>query len=188
MNQTTAAIELDPQHSIIHCSGIWTISNLSRIQKQLKNIHWPTNEELTIDGSRIVDLDSAGSWLLQNCLLTLEKQGKRIKRIGFSEEQTAILNLIYSQTLNIQASTSPHRKNILYTLGIETLNKYQQALDILTFMGELFVAFCETLMMHRRFAWRSFTSVIQTAGYNALPLIATLSFLVGIVLTYPTVM
>src|SRR3990167_9433939 len=54
----------------------------------------------------------------------------------------------------------------------------------LSFVGEMMMAFFELIARPRRLAWRLILRNIEDVGYHAMPIVALLIFLVGLVLTY----
>lgn len=59
-----------------------------------------------------------------------------------------------------------------------------QGRDLLAFVGEAAVAFATSVAQPRRIRWRPILYNIRTAGFDALPIVGLLSFLLGIVVAY----
>jgi len=55
---------------------------------------------------------------------------------------------------------------------------------VLGFIGELFQLFARNILNPKKLSWRGVLNTVDEMGYCALPIIALLSFLIGVVLTY----
>ena len=69
-------------------------------------------------------------------------------------------------------------------LGKHTVQGVVNSLDFLGFLGEISLIMRTYLFKPKRLQWRALLRTVEDAGYHALPIIALLSFLVGVVLAY----
>ncbi|MES2502396.1 MAG: ABC transporter permease [Pseudomonadota bacterium] len=83
--------------------------------------------------------------------------------------------------LAISATATP---NLFERVGISTISLLDQFIEALVFIGETAVALTKSVMQPRRIRWRPILFNIRTAGFNALPIVGLLSFLLGIVVAY----
>jgi phospholipid/cholesterol/gamma-HCH transport system permease protein len=72
----------------------------------------------------------------------------------------------------------------LEKLGRSTAATIEQALALLGFIGESAFAFAKSMAQPSRIRWRPILYNIRSAGFDALPIVALLSFLLGIVVAY----
>lgn len=72
----------------------------------------------------------------------------------------------------------------LDNLGRITTNALEQALALLAFIGEAALAAARSLAQPSRIRWRPILYNIRSAGFDALPIVGLLSFLLGIVVAY----
>ena len=81
---TDAAVEV--RGSELRCIGTWTVAHLVAIEHWVESPPATALErglgeqgpaELTIDGSGILALDTAGAWLLRQMVVALERSGLR---------------------------------------------------------------------------------------------------------------
>jgi phospholipid/cholesterol/gamma-HCH transport system permease protein len=130
-------------------------------------------------------LDRAGAWLLHNLVQQLIQDGKQVEWANFSTEHQSILDLVNSQSEKIeQVPTAPPPHSWLYQLGENVVDKCVQAKDFLDFIGETTVNILYSLYSPKRIQWRGLLNTIDETGFRALPIIALLLFLIGIVLAY----
>jgi phospholipid/cholesterol/gamma-HCH transport system permease protein len=69
-------------------------------------------------------------------------------------------------------------------LGRRAAGTIEQATALLGFVGEIALAFTGCLVHPVRFRWRPMWSNLRSAGFDALPIVGLLSFLLGIVVAY----
>jgi phospholipid/cholesterol/gamma-HCH transport system permease protein len=74
--------------------------------------------------------------------------------------------------------------NILVRLGVTATQMFMEFLRFLEFVGEVTITFFRILRKPKYIPVKSILSVIENAGVYALPIIALLSFLIGMTLTY----
>jgi phospholipid/cholesterol/gamma-HCH transport system permease protein len=73
---------------------------------------------------------------------------------------------------------------VLASLGMRAAAAVEQSLALLAFIGECAVAFAGWLAHPARIRWRPILFNIRSAGFDALPIVGLLAFLLGIVVAY----
>jgi len=73
---------------------------------------------------------------------------------------------------------------MLEGLGRSAEAAFKQAVALLSFVGESAIAFAGCIAHPSRFRWRPILYNIRSAGFDALPIVGLLSFLLGIVVAY----
>jgi len=179
---TPATIEL--KEDIAYCRGNWTASGIGQLVKIWRQLSWPS-DHVTLDGAGISTIDTAGAWLLQKIIHHLDERPIKVKLLGFSQQQQTLLDIVankFAQYTQGPPSVEPH--SWLYTIGQQAIEKCQQARDFLTFIGEIMISILYSLYHPWRIQWRAQINAIEQTGLRAMPIIALLSFLIGVVLTY----
>lgn len=180
----TAELHYDKQNSCYNCLGSWSICHLNEINLDLKQIE-AKSAKTFISGKKLTYFDSAGALFLDNFVQKLQKKSKEVEFIDFTPEQLKLLELIKSQEVKIHDKiTIPAPKDILYRLGEETVHKVDQVSGFLDLVGDLVSQLVEACYKWRQFRFSSILSNVDTAGLKALPIIALLAFLIGVVLAY----
>lgn len=167
----------------IDCHGSWTLSGISKLYFDLKAIS-DNQSSITIDGSAVTHIDSGGAWKLQQLIKALQKKNIEVKLQGFTDQQQALITLTQEQTQKITNPKEPKKLPWLERLGKRTITQLEEGQKFLTFIGKLTFTAKHVLRSFHRLRWPSIFSTIETAGYQALPIIALLSFMIGVVLAY----
>lgn len=169
---------------MLQCAGLWTLSGLGAAKDQLKTMPC-TQNCVKLDGSKIQEMDSAGAVILYECIQKIAQGGNQVERIGFKKEHEALIQLVSQHAGSVEAKLpSTPQYSLFYTVGKEAIDKYQQVIHFLGFFGEFVVILLKELKNPFRIQWMSVLNIIEETGYRALPIIALLLFLIGIVLTY----
>jgi phospholipid/cholesterol/gamma-HCH transport system permease protein len=179
-----ALIEFNPATRELICHGEWKLTNIVQLKTEFQHIVWPRNEEITVAGQTLTAMDSAGAWLLSDWLHRLTAKKLTFKLMNFSEQQEKLLTLITHQTA--VKPTVHHRKKLSWisNLGKLTIDQMSGAFKFLDFIGQLAL---EALAIFRNPAlirWQAITSTVEKTGLQALPIIALLSFMIGVVISY----
>lgn len=167
------------------CSGEWTVLALADLSTQFKAGTLPKGQILNIDGGGISRFDSAGALTLAHCIKLLKEQDNQVKLDNFTSQQQDLLQLIdeKNDALNYEIPV-PKKNGIFYAIGKHAENKLIQADGLIILVGDLSVKFFEALGNWRRFQMPSVVANVYSAGIQALPIVALLSFLIGVVLAY----
>lgn len=179
-----AKIVILPGTNTASCHGAWNIHGIVDLDKSLRSVHWPATKQLIIDGSGITSMDSSGAWRLYKLVDALNKRGYITTLVGFSLDQQHLLALITDQFKELKPIKKPKRGNWLILLGKKTVTAGHQFASYASFIGEMATILMRHVERPFRFHWNYLIKVIETAGFQALPIIALLSFMIGIVLAY----
>lgn len=74
--------------------------------------------------------------------------------------------------------------NWLSRVGKKTIHQLNEGLAFLAFTGQLSMEALRLLRSPSRIRWQALAGTVERTGYQALPIIALLSFMIGVVITY----
>jgi phospholipid/cholesterol/gamma-HCH transport system permease protein len=172
-------LQFDPNTQRLHCSGELNLSNLVWYKNELSKLHIPSAKKLIIDGTSIKTLDSAGAWLLNrhfnNMNITFE---------NFTPAQYKLLHLIKQKIMGLDTTAPSVKSNILARLGQFVFSQIREFCDFLSFLGQVSLVTWSGLRRPNLARFRPFVQTIESSGAQALIIIAMLSLMIGIVMTY----
>jgi phospholipid/cholesterol/gamma-HCH transport system permease protein len=184
-NSTPARIEIvdDVSHTLLQCSGVWTLPHLNHVAYKLETLH----PKLSIiwDVSQVDEIDSAGIALWQLYTRAYEQKGIETKLIGVKRDQDQLYKLLYRHPH--EQPQQPKELSWLFILGRETHHNILGIGKFLTFLGEAFVLLLYTLLHPTQIRYRSIMAHIYATGASALPIIALSAFLIGVVVAYQSI-
>jgi phospholipid/cholesterol/gamma-HCH transport system permease protein len=186
MDFTNAEVVFDSAENQYRCQGAWTVLHLDGLYEHFVQASpIPHHQTITINGASLQALDSAGALALMNCMDELKRHDNQLELIHFAETQRQLLQLIESKKNSMSYQTpEPVVESFLYKLGKESENKLLQADGIIVLIGDLSTKIYNAFGYWKRFQVPSIMSNIDSAGIKALPIVALLSFLIGVVLAY----
>ena len=168
-------------------SGSWTVLCLGPLVPKLAAIRIPAKASVVADASQVVALDTAGAWILQEFLTRVRNDGTTVTLRGLRPELSKLMDVVATQVVH-QTATAVHaaaaRPSALERTGRAAEASAEQATALLAFVGESAIAFVGCVTHPSRFRWRTILFNIRSAGFDALPIVGLLSFLLGIVIAY----
>jgi len=168
-------------------SGSWTARGIGAIEPQLDTLSAPSKSEMVVDGARIDALDTAGAWVLQKLLRRLRGEGSAVQVRDLRPEFGKLLEVVGRQAADEADTPSPVASapsSLLEGLGRSSAAACEQAVALLGFVGESAVALAGCVAHPARLRWRPILYNIRSAGFDALPIVGLLSFMLGIVVAY----
>ena len=178
---------LQPTPEEITLSGAWTARELKGMEAGLAGLSVPVGKTSVLDVAQIDVLDTAGAWLLQRLLLRLRSSGTEVTLRGLRPAFAPLLASVaqHMDSLSGQAAQPPVAPPTeLARIGHHTALVFEQALAMLSFVGESALALVTCLRHPSRLRWRPVLFNLRSAGFDALPIVGLLSFLLGVVVAY----
>jgi len=176
-------VRYDAAAKVLVCLDEWIIVNIPVLEKELALIPKPRGE-ITVNGAAISKMDSAGAWLLSKWLKSGSDSNFSFKLKDFSEQHLKLLALIEEEKAAQTPVPIPKRPGMVQRIGKFTMDQLEEFNDFLSFTGMLTM---ETLRLIRHpgsFRFAAVVNIIDTTGFRALPIIALLSFMIGVVISF----
>ena len=167
------------------CEGDWTLAGVEGLAARLREVRWPVGG-IELDGAGIGAIDTTGALLLLNLIADLERSQGPVHLVALREEHRALLELVRERraSAGIVAAAATPPLGFLERLGRTVVQHFGSAVAFVAFIGEAAMALGRLIVHPSRFRWRALFGNIETAGVNALPIIALLSFMMGVVIAY----
>lgn len=158
--------------------GTWTLPHLTPLLPP-HGLPPGAPAALTLDGSALQSIDSAGAWLLQSWL---PPGGAAPALRAWPTRAQALMNEVGAGA-DRPVPEAPRRR-LLHRTGQRAVAAASQAQALLRFVGECTVA-AAGLLRHRHL-WRprAIGHEVEIGGVEALPIIGLTSFLLGVVVAY----
>lgn len=174
-------IESDESYATAHCTGDWIVRGLAQLERQIQVLVWPSSNEWQFDCAGLTALDTAGAWLLHRTIEQLNLAKSNVTLTGLRPEFSALLQLIAAAPPDV---TPPILPGLLARIGQQSWQSLLGLNGILSFIGETAIVLLRALLQPGRIRWRPILHNLQTAGFEALPIVGLLSFLMGLVIAY----
>ena len=169
--------------------GAWLVTSIAEIDAPLRELaHDHAEIALAeLDLSELDAVDTAGAFLIDRVLRGFAQGYPR--RIGATPEAEALLD--QARLLSTREETAPpvHEDghgfvDLLERTGRTAAHMWAEALETLSFLGATIFAISTVVWQPAKMRWTALVSVMEDAGLDAVPIIAFLSFFVGMVVAF----
>ncbi|CAD5110182.1 ABC transporter permease [Zestomonas carbonaria] len=169
--------------------GDWTLAHYAQLKSQIQRTpESASSGGAQVDLAELGQLDTAGAallgrWLGEERLLEVASNTP-----GLPVERLALLRTV-GQALNTCPSTpgepsGPALVEVLAHIGCAVSDFAKQVMALLGFIGLTLECLLRSLLWPRRWRITSLVAHIEQTGFNAIPIIALLTFMVGAVVAF----
>lgn len=169
---------------VLHLGGALTLPGVAALHAGLSDL--PADAALTVDLARAEALDTAGAWALARLALRLEDAGQRLSLRGARPDHAALLETV-RRALPEEAATAPARRSLtdlLDRIGRATARGLGFLLELLAMLGLFAATLARGLVRPREFRLTSLVHHCHEVGIKAVPIVALMAFLIGVVLAF----
>ncbi|MDQ3774898.1 MAG: MlaE family lipid ABC transporter permease subunit [Pseudomonadota bacterium] len=184
--ETDAGADVTAQAGTLYLRGAWTTQHLGGLIDKIGALiaNDPRNgDPLHVEAGGLTALDTAGAWILCGLLRGLEARGSEARIDGLEDGHRALLDLVRDRAPEPDPP-SPSNPGALGRLGRMTMAHLDEAHAMTAFIGEVAIALFEHVKHPARLRTRALLGTLERAGVGAIPIVALLSFLLGIVIAY----
>jgi phospholipid/cholesterol/gamma-HCH transport system permease protein len=182
----TASISISAQQkNQIDCFGPWTLQGIhkKRLDRKFAQMSRPAGTQLILNALSITRMDSSGAWQLYQLKKQLSHK-RDVQLVGLSNKHSKLFTMIEQSAQQLKPLPIPKSLTGLALLGKKTFEQYHELKSFLRFIGKTFLTAIQTVWHPRQLRGRAIISIVENTGLDALGIIALLSFMIGIVLTY----
>ncbi|HWO42959.1 MAG TPA: MlaE family lipid ABC transporter permease subunit [Candidatus Eisenbacteria bacterium] len=143
------------------------------------------NPELVLDLSAIEYCDGSGIALLLELERRRRASGGTLEIRGLRPEFQELLDTWAPEdTGRLVAQPAPRPTNVAEEVGRAFVQVLRDLSSLVGFVGELSVALTKAAFRPGLIRWKDALRVAETAGVNALPIVALISFLMGLIMAF----
>lgn len=163
--------------------GSWKVATYQALLIELTKLKDYSNSNVIIDGNGISSIDSAGAQVLAKLIIKLEKTSQ-VELKGFTDKHLTLVTAVSKAMDQISIENHPKEFGIIEKIGQQIFFKIKNAVLFMTFIGKVTMSFVTLAKYPSRFSFKQLFAVIDDTGVNAIPIVALMSFLIGVVLAY----
>jgi phospholipid/cholesterol/gamma-HCH transport system permease protein len=157
-----------------------TPASWTRLESELAGVKIA---RLDVDVRQLV-CDSAGLALLYRLSTGGMTPGAQVSLTGLGAELEHLLRSFSTEDLRALQEHEPTRSSFVDDVGSATWAWLSDLRQQIEFIGEIAVGVMVSLFRPRLMHWKEVWRVFEVAGVNALPVVALLTFLVGMVIAF----
>jgi phospholipid/cholesterol/gamma-HCH transport system permease protein len=188
MTARNAAFDLSESDGapVLKLRGDWTVWTIAEVDSALRALSLAPGVKLDVQDLGKVDV--AGAFLIDRTVrgsafangeqpLNIVGDNQTVRRL-FAAEREALVEPPAPD------KRPPGYIQALANIGYALENFGEEALETLSFLGETLTAIGRLALHPKRMRWAAMFHTMETAGLNALSIIALLSFFIGVVIAY----
>jgi phospholipid/cholesterol/gamma-HCH transport system permease protein len=171
---------------LVRLSGSWKIGSDAPATEEVLT-HLPSLEgvsKVAFDSGGITGWDSSLLTFLMDLHAHCTANDIAVAADGLPEGVDKLIDLATAVPERKGARRQTAREPFLVRAGTVAVDFWQGASDLLVFIGEAVVAFAKFLAGKASFRRSDLVLLIQECGADALPIVALISFLVGLILAF----
>ncbi len=175
----SATVDATVSDGCVFLSGDLLIETVERLDRDVA-------EARAIDISGIEHLDTAGAWFILDLGRRISPDGDDVSIKGASDAQSQLLETVRASMPpeTAEAESRPTLSDRIEDIGRATANAGRIALELTSFLGEVIAVMGRLAIHPRRFRMTSLVHHMQQVGWNAIPIVALMAFLIGVVLAF----
>lgn len=171
-------------HSHVALSGPLTVAEATGLAHALQRL--PGDRDAVIDLSGVARMDTAGAWAIARARARLAAAGQGVEIAGADARLQALLDTV-TAALPDPAATRPARRSIadrLEALGRAVAGGLGYFVDLTAYLGLFLARLARAFVRPREFRLTSLVHHCQEVGWAAVPIVALMSFLIGVVMAF----
>jgi phospholipid/cholesterol/gamma-HCH transport system permease protein len=175
---TGASAYFDEAQGALIASGVWHAEAATALPKNLVG-----KRVRILDGAGVTGLDTNGAWLLLAAARPQASDPMPELR-AFQPQHLAMLQLVAQHAASTAVHAAPHHEGVLEGIGRSTLAIGAHVTGLLDFVGRLTIELATLLGNPGRWRWREFGAQLGSIFVGAIPIVAGMLFLLGVVFAY----
>jgi phospholipid/cholesterol/gamma-HCH transport system permease protein len=170
---------------VVHLKGRWTFQDgLPHMQPVYEAIAERPPQKLAYDATRLNEWNSGLLSVLVELDEACRAKGIEVDASGLPEGIRKLVALATAVPERQGAESTGSRPLFLERFGERWLNRYRSAEAAIDFVGEAVLAFGRSLIGRANFRRSDFVLYVQQCGAQALPIVALISVLIGMILAF----
>lgn len=166
-------------------SGDWIIQSLAPVVKEFATKHdVPPSDTVVISLKQVNRLDTAGALLINQSFAYFEDSGKKCTLEVDDPSYTTLLETSTPVVPEPTEKPLPYLLDIVHSLGKFICEVGELSFNLLAFLGQFLVTLWFLIRNPRQMRWTSFFYFMDQVGLRAVPIVAMLTFLIGLVVAY----
>ncbi len=170
-------------HSVLVLSGDWAMgqshARASEILAQLP----ADSKVLSFNFTYLGQYDSSLISVVLKVYQQVRELGVAVDVATLPEGFASMISLA-SSVSSPKTDKTDSRSNFVNKIGHKTINFFESLKESISFFGDITIAFIKSIFCKARFRRVDLLSIVQKSGPEALPIIALISFLVGLILAF----
>ncbi|MGB4866803.1 MAG: ABC transporter permease [Hyphomicrobium sp.] len=185
-SQSLLHVTTDAGGAQLIAAGDWTAPNALLLDQTIKAflVATPPPQAVSVDLANIAELDTFGAWHLANLVRELRSRGTETGISGVNDRFADMLALVGKASEERVVSTERRwtPAATLEAVGRATVEAWQSFQLLLNMLGAICAAIWRTIRNPSTFRFTSAVHHIDRVGFQAIPIILLITFLIGCII------
>lgn len=169
---------------VLHLAGPWRVEALADLEQALAAALAGVSVPRLVDGSGLASIDTAGALVLLRGLALAGARRDELELSGFADHHRRVIELVSERFEATTAAPARRRHGWLADLGKNAIEVGQMVLGHISFLGLIATEFGRLLRNPGALRVRELFVQLGRTGVSAIPVIALLTFLIGVIVAY----
>ncbi len=180
----SSTITEEDGRSHVRLAGPLTVAEATALARALATL--PTDRDAIIDLAQAGRMDTAGAWAIAEAQARLQAAGHTGHITGADERRLALLDTV-AAALPKPDREPAHRPSLadrFEGIGRSVVAAGNFLVELVAYLGVFLARLGRSLVRPREFRLTALVHHCQDVGWSAVPIVALMSFLIGIVLAF----
>jgi phospholipid/cholesterol/gamma-HCH transport system permease protein len=177
-------VSKDKEYTIAIEGRLDSTSTGSIWQEAINALELSSSKKVIVDASKLDYCDGSGVGLLMELHRRQRKTGAELEIKGLREEFQKLIDLFDPAEFELAPIVKPKKTILTEEVGRATVTVWDNVRSQVSFLGEIFIAIVYAIGHPHRIRWKDAFLIAETGGVNALPIIALISFLIGLIMAF----
>jgi phospholipid/cholesterol/gamma-HCH transport system permease protein len=175
---------VEDEADVLYLSGAWQLANVEPIEGRLRALGLQARERFILDGSRLEGLDTSASFILLKHLSDAGCTQAMLSARGFDPRHERLLALVRERMTTPPAAGHTVSLALVQRVGAAALVVGGLLRSHVDFVGLVALELINLVRRPGLFRLRETVSQFEAVCINAIPIVALVNFLIGVVIAY----
>lgn len=176
--------EIEAGADVLYLNGVWRLPNLVSIAAALRGLAVRRDARLVLDGSGLQALDTAAGFMLFRRLADAGCTAPAVSARGFDPRHERLLALVRERLECPPVTGKSRHPGLLQHVGYAATVVWRTLVVHTAFVGIVALEIVRLARRPRLFRLKETVSQFETICLDAIPIVALVTFLIGVVFTY----
>ncbi|MEP2531922.1 MlaE family lipid ABC transporter permease subunit [Shimia sp.] len=185
MSAPTLKMEGSGNGAVLHLAGRFLTQSLGTVEKAFADVK-AAQGVLQIDMAQVEIVDTGGAWMISDLIKRLETEGVKAELVNAAPQILTLIDAVNQAIPHEHGQEEPERgfRAWLENFGKGVERCWISGVSIMSFFGLTLAALTRAVFRPWTLRWASVVSHMDDAGFKAVPIVALMGFLIGVVLAF----
>jgi phospholipid/cholesterol/gamma-HCH transport system permease protein len=187
MNQQTTTLirhAVEDGVDVVYLEGVWRLSNLPAIVAAIETLRLDLKCVCVLDGQHLLDLDTSAGFTLFSHLRALGFVESGVSTRRMDERHVRLLTLVHQRMRVAPVAAPSVHRSLVQHIGVAVTDVWHVLQTHNAFLGQVALELLTLVRRPRLFRFKESVSQFESVVLDAIPIVALVTFLIGIVFAY----